>query len=235
LDQAEKTTPAAKTTDASMTVTYPDKAIGTYYFHIRAHKADGWGGTTHFTINIKEPDAKIDESLSKPNNIEIKKSDSFENNITDGTVTGLVISGMTEPGFTTNLTLTPTPTIPEGEILTAVADNTGKWEVVIDYPIISGFHKLTVQGQKDKVLTPISDEVAFEISQAKGGAINILTSADELAPVKAAETPAKSLKINKKMLFYGAAGIVLIILIVILVVLSKKRGRIKGLAKAIKN
>lgn len=235
LDQAEKTTPPAKTTDANTTVTYTDQAIGTYYFHIRAHKADGWGGTTHFQINIKEPDAKIDPTLSAPSNIEIKKTSSFINDIQNGTVSGIIISGVTEIGYTVTLTLTPPPTVPEGKTLTAIADTTGKWEILIDYPIASGFHKLIVQGQKEKVLTPLSDEVVFEISQKEGGIINILTAEDEFAPVKAAETPEKSLTINRNLLFCGIGGVFLIILIVLLVNLIKKRRRHNSLAKAIKN
>ena len=50
--------------------------------------------------------------------------------------------------------------------------------LLLDFPVPAGFHLLTVPGQKDKVLTPVSDEIRFEISQAKGGKITVLTDAD---------------------------------------------------------
>ncbi len=236
LDQTADTTPPAKITDANTSATYADKAVGTYYFHIKGHKPDGWGSTTHFKINIKEPDAKIDETLAKPSDIQINKSDNFVNNIKDGTVTGIIISGIVTPGFTVNLTLTPAPTIPEGKTLSTISDDLGNWSLVLDYPIVSGFHKLTVQGQKDKVLTPISDEITFEISQKDGGIINMITSNDEFAPVKAAETPQKeSFKFSRNMVIYGSLGIVLLILIIVLIIQLKKHSKAKGLIKAIKN
>jgi len=235
LDQAATTAPASKITDANTSATFADKAVGTYYFHIKAHKADGWGGATHFKINIKEPDAKIDETLSKPSKIQIGKADNFVNNISDGTFTGLVISGITEPGFTANLTFAPVLTVPAGKVLTALADETGKWSLTLDYPIASGFHKLTVQGQKEKILTPVSDEIIFEISQKDGGTINILTSEDEFAPVKAADAISNVKKLNKTAIFYGIAGLALLGAIILIVVLVRKRLKAKGLAKAIKN
>jgi hypothetical protein len=232
LDQAEKTTPPAKATDANTSATFADKAVGTYYFHIRAHKPDGWGGTTHFKINIKEPDAKIDQSLSKPNNITIVKSDSFVNTIKDGTVTGLKISGKTEPGFTANFTLTPTPNLPEGKVMSATADTSGNFELILDFPIAAGFHKLSIQGQNAKVLTPISDEITFEISQKEGGAINILTDADISQPakqeVKAAEDNAKQgikdkLIHNKSTIFLGIIGLFIVLLAVIGFIYYRRR------------
>lgn len=240
LDQAEKTTPSAKITDANTTVTYPDKAIGTYYFHIRAHKADGFGGTTHFKINIKEPDAKIDTTLNKPSNIKIEKTDKFANSIKDGVVTGITIKGKTEIGFTANITLTPAPTLPEGKVMTAVADESGNFELLLDFPVIAGFHKLTIQGQKEKVLTPISDEILFEISQSKGGTINILTEDDTVQPksVKAAEN-VKGIKdnflSNKNAVFYGAIALFLLILASIITIMYIRRNRIRHLKDFIKN
>jgi hypothetical protein len=233
LDQAEGTTPATKITDANTSAAYPNNAVGTYYFHIRAHKPDGWGGTTHFRINIKEPDAKINSSLAKPSDIKIEKDSSFVNNIKEGTVTGIVITGKTEPGFTANITITPAPTMPEGRTLTAAADSSGNWRLLIDFPIAVGFHKLTVQGQKEKVLTPISDEITFEISQAKGGSINILTDNDINVPVVKAENTKESFKINKEMLLYGLILLILIIITTVSIIFYKKRLRNNKILRAI--
>ena len=234
LDQAAGTAPSSKITDTNVSASYANQAIGTYYFHIKAHKADGWGPVTHFKVTIKEPDAKIDTTLSQPREIKFEKTSDAVNNIADGTFTGIQISGITEPGFTANLTFAPALTVPAGKVLTALADETGKWSLTLDYPVASGFHKLTVQGQKDKVLTPISEEVVFEISQKEGGSINILTAQDEQAPVKSVDTAGKSNKLNKNTIFYAGAGLALIGAIILIIVLVRKRMKNKGLMKAIK-
>ena len=232
LDQASGTTPAAKTTDTNTSATYADKAVGTYYFHIRAHKADGWGGTTHFKITIKEPDAKIDTNLAKPSKIEILKADNFTNDITNGTVTGIIIKGITESGFTANISLLPTPTVPEGKKMSAETDSSGEFSLLIDFPVVSGYHKLTVQGQKEKTLTPISDEIIFEISQARGGSINILTSDDAKARTAAqAVEKAKNWKdklLQNRFTLYGLLALLLIIFAVVLPMIyirKKKQSR----------
>lgn len=238
LDQAGNTVPAAKITDANTTASYSDKAVGTYYFHIRAHKTDGWGSTTNFKINIKEPDAKIDQTLSSPNNIEIKKLDNYTNSVDNGTFSGIAVSGITEPGFTANLVLTPAPTIPEGKTLSAVANEEGKFEIIIDYPIASGFHTLKVQGQKDKVLTPISDIINFEISQAKGGSINILTSKDETVSViatqnKQAGSDSNKILSTKNIVYYVSAAIIILIILGCIAFWVIKRRRIRQLLKSL--
>lgn len=236
LDQVEGTTPGAKADSAETSISYPDKAIGVYYFHIRAHKADGWGSASHFKITIKEPDAKIDATLSAPKDIQIKKTDNFINTIADGTVTGISISGVTEPNFTVNLTLTPAPTIPEGKKLSATSDAEGKFEVLIDYPIVAGYHKLTIQGQLLKVLTPVSDEIVFEISQAKGGSINVLTEADINAPavVKAEQTKSFLSKFDKQTMLYILGIIVLLALAIFAIVKYIRRKRSSNIARSIK-
>lgn len=223
LDQTANTTPPGKTTDASTSATYPDKAIGDHFFHIRAHNADGWGATTHFAIKIKEPDPKIDENLPKPKNIQITKNSKFVNDIKNGTVTGLEISGITEPNFTANITLTPAPTIPEGKSLKVVADNSGRWQLLIDYPIASGYHKLTVQGQKEKVLTPISDEITFEISHAKGGSINILTDKDTKPVVVKSRQSGEPTGSSQQIYIYALAGIIALVLIAFTLRLIKNK------------
>ena len=229
LDQAEATTPAAKTTDANTSVTYADKAVGTYYFHIRAHKADGWGTTAHFKINIKEPDAKIDATLTKPSDIKIERDANAKNNIDDGTLTGIVISGKTEPGFTANITFDPAPTLPEGKTLTAVADVQGQFRLLIDFPLKAGFYKLTIQGQKEKVLTPISDLLKFEISLKDGGVINMITSDDINQPEKTVAAVVKSafLKQEFSVMTYLiiTLGLAILTLIIIEAVRFIKRRR----------
>lgn len=226
LDQTATTTPAAKTTSAETTATYADQAIGTYYFHIRAHKADGWGSTAHFKINIKEPDAKIDETLDKPSKIEIKKAEDFANNITDGTVSGIIISGTTVAEYTAILTIAPALTPPEGKTLTAVTDDDGNFEIPIDWSIPAGHYTITIQGQKEKVLTPVSDPIIFEITQAKGGEINILTDEDTNPPETIAGAISNN-NLNWRLIIPIVAGILLITLIVVLIVIKRKRGKLK--------
>lgn len=178
IDQASDTIPASKATSSETSATYSDLAVGAHCFHIKALNAEGWGSTTHFQINIKEPEPKISEELSKPSNIRIEKGDNFINDLDNGTLSGIVISGKTESGFTANIYLSPEPTVPEDRKLSVEADDSGNFRLELDYPIKTGFYKLTVQGQKDKVLTPISDEIKFELTQAKGGNITLLTEKD---------------------------------------------------------
>jgi len=220
LDQAEGTTPPAKTTDTKTTITYPDKAVGTYYFHIRAHKSDGWGSTTHFKINIKEPDAKIDEALSKPSDIKIERDASAVNNIDDGTLTGIIITGKTEPGYTANIVLDPAPTLPEGKTLTAIADTEGNFKLLIDVALKAGLYKLTVQGQKEKVLTPLSDLIKFEISLKEGGTINIITSDDINPTDKSFGSTVKGAFLNQKYTVMTYLIFSLSIAIIVLIVLE---------------
>jgi hypothetical protein len=59
----------------------------------------------------------------------------------------------------------------------------GAWSVTIDQPIPAGFYRLTVQSQKDKVLSPESTAVSLELSVAAGGSIRLITAADKTAPI----------------------------------------------------
>jgi len=224
LDQVADTVPQAKITSVDTAITYADQAIGAYYFHIRAKNGDGWGETTHFKINIKEPDAKVNPDLAKPRDIIITETETYTNNVTDGTVSGIMIAGVTEPGYTANITLAPAPTLPEGKTLSALADSTGVFSLIIDYPIRSGFYKLSVQGLLEKVLTPVSDEIRFEISQANGGKITILADEDANRP---APEPEKKWydKPNYRVISITLAVIFFVTLIVLIVVLVKGRKR----------
>ncbi|MEI8143282.1 MAG: hypothetical protein WCG48_01540 [Candidatus Berkelbacteria bacterium] len=225
LDQAADTTPPTTATSADTSISYPDKAIGEYYFHIRAKNGDGWGPTTTFKITIKEPDAKIDETLTKPTISSIEKTADFSNNIAEGNISGIKIKGKTIAGYTANIILAPSVSVPEGKSLSAMADANGDFELLIDYPINSGFYKLTVQGQLNKVLTPVSDPTIFEISQAKGGKITLLTSADEKEPI----IPVKKWweKINYMNLSIGLAALFFIALGFSLYLLVKNRSMSK--------
>lgn len=227
LDQVADTTPPSTATDANVAATYAGKAVGVYYFHIKAHKTDGWGPVSHFKITIKEPEAKIDESLAKPSNIAIKEADVFVNDVETGTVSGITISGTTVPNYTANITLVPAVTLPEGKTLSATADDQGNFSVLIDYPIPSGFHTLTVQGSLLKVLTPVSDPVRFEISQANGGKVSVLTSADVQKP--AAKVQKWYEKYSQKVFLVGGialAAILIIIGIVYFTILKRRHGHL---------
>jgi hypothetical protein len=226
LDQNAKTTPAAKSTSTNTSASYENQPVGTHYFHIRAQNADGWGSTTHFQINIKEPDAKIDENLSKPRSIKIEKMDNFVNNIEDGTVSGIKISGITEPEYLTKIILTPAPALPEGKKLEVEADENGDFILEMDYFIPAGHYKLTVQGEKEKVLTPVSDEIIFEISQAKGGSINILTEDDINPPKSVAETVKASGNYNLILTIAGSALALGLLTLLIILIRKRKRNRI---------
>ncbi|OQA04442.1 MAG: hypothetical protein BWY68_00309 [bacterium ADurb.Bin400] len=117
--------------------------------------------------------------------------------MTSGTLTGIVISGNIEPGFIANVAIDPMPVLPEGKTLSVQSDSTGSWELILDFPIKSGFYKMTVQGQNEKRLTPASDEIRFEITQVKGGAITILTDEDANEPVAAAPVTTESESLPK--------------------------------------
>ena len=223
LDQNATTTPPAKSTSTNTSVSYDNQPVGTHYFHIRAQNADGWGSTTHFQINIKEPDPKVDESLSKPRSIKIEKMENFINKIDDGTVSGSKISGIIEPNYLAKITLTPTPALPEGKKLEVEADEDGNFALEMDYFIPAGHYKLSVQGQKEKVLTPVSDEIIFEISQAKGGSINILTE-DDINPPKSVAEAVKDSK-NYNLIITIAAGVLALALLAVLIILIRRRKR----------
>lgn len=237
LDQAASTTPPSKVTDTNTSATYQNQAVGTYYFHIKAQSADGWGPVTHFKVIIKEPDPKIKADLEKPSDIKIVTIDTFENDIVKGTFSGFKITGVTVPNYTTNITLLPAPALPEGKLLSAKADASGVFELLIDFPIPSGHYTMTIQGQDDKILTPVSDPVYFEISQSKGGTINILTESDNLKPIIPVETkvtPKWYQKINFKIASATLGGLLLISIAgIIVITLRNKRDR--GLIRHLKS
>lgn len=184
-DQAAGTTPPATTTSVNTSASYPNLAIGTYYFHIRARNNDGWGSTSHYKIMVKEPDPKINESLAKPTFSGIDTATTYTTNLDDGTLTGIEITGTSEPGYTLIPTFTPALTVPEGKDLKATVDPQGKWKILLDFPVRSGLYQLTVQGLKDKTLTPVSDPLKFEVSIASQGSVRAITEKDAITPTSA--------------------------------------------------
>ncbi len=178
LDQAADTTPATSKSDgAGTTVTFDGKDIGTYYFHIRAKNGDGWGGTTHFKITIKEPDPKIESTLAKPVVKDIRKMKTFSTDLVEGTATGIELSGTGQPGYSMNVKFSPT--LGEtGELVTVTADESGAWVLSLEKPVKAGFYSVTVQGQQEKVLTPMSKLKYFEISLAKAGNVEFIDEGD---------------------------------------------------------
>jgi len=230
LDQAGATDPGTTITNNNLTATYADQAIGTYYFHIKAKNGDGWGPATHFKVTIKEPDPKIKDTLKKPRNIAVAKAAKFINNVKDGTFSGVTITGVTEPNFSANLTLTPMPTLPENKLLSVKADATGKFSYTIDFPIPAGRYALTIQGQDNKILTPVSDAVFFEISQDKGGSVNRITSADRLPP-KVIKLKWYQNTISVKALLLSIVGLILLIAATVAITIAVKKNKLKELFK----
>ena len=191
LDQNAGTTPPAKATSNETSVTYSNLQPGTYYFHIRAQGQDGFGPATHFKISIKPPEPKEDPNLAAPSQIKISKADDFENDVKEGLVKGIIISGKSEKGFEIIALLNPLPPAYVGKTLSAVAGEDGSFQIKISEKIPSGFYKLILYGKKDLTLTKKSEEIRFEISQKEGGEIAIISDTDAFSPTPAA-TPASS-------------------------------------------
>lgn len=229
LDQSSGTTPASKVTDSNTSANYTNQAIGTYYFHIKAQSADGWGPVTHFKMTIKEPDPKINEDLGKPSDIKVSTSDETLNDIAKGTFSGIKITGNTAPNYTANIKLDPAVTLPEGKTLFVKADENGSFELLLDFPINVGHYTMTVQGQDNKVLTPVSDPVYFEINQSQGGSVMMLTANDNEKPVvanKPIQTKKWYQKIDYRVVSASLAVLLLISIAgIIFIVLRNKRDR----------
>lgn len=177
-DQAAGTTPATKGDGGGTAVTYANKEIGTYYFHIRGKNGDGWGPTTHFKVMIKEPDPKVNETLQAPVIVFVKKAKDFTTNLEEGTVQGLVLRGTGQPGFDLILHFDPKPGNLPAQPLTSKIAQSGIWEIAFSTPLPVGFYTLTAYGQQDKVLTPVSSPVRIQLSIAGGGGAQFITAAD---------------------------------------------------------
>lgn len=188
-DQDSNTTPAAKETTAETSAKFENQAVGTYYFHIRAKNGDGWGGTTHFKVTIKEPDPTINDTLVKPVIAKIEKLENFQTDLEAGTLTGIVISGTGQPDYTLNLSVTPSFGELPAEALSTKIDTTGNWQLTFEQPLKAGFYTLTAQAQLDKTLSPVSDPVKVELSLAKGGNVQFITVNDAVPSPVPTPTP----------------------------------------------
>ena len=275
-DESADTTPSTATSETSMT--FENQTVATHYFHLRAKNADGWGGTTHFKVQIKEPDPKVDETLDQPSNIKIEKSDEYINDIETGMITGITISGQTESLFDANISLTPKPEVPEDYLKTKAleiladqkpdesladeseeaqkevadpeeqtgeevpvidtsavkpyatqADKDGNFSLTLDFPIPAGRYELTIQGQKEKVLTPISEKIIFEISQKDGGEINILTKDDTNESTLSPMVKGTFLQNKYTVMHYLVVTLALAVLVLLILQIVKFIRRKRGL------
>ncbi len=213
LNQEAETVPAATVTSAETAFSYTDLAIGTHYFHIRALNADGWGGTTHFKITIKEPDPKVDDTLSAPTITTVERATTFTSNVENGTLTGVRVAGrggLAE--YQVKLAITPPERIPAEVVLTTTPAADGSWEVVIDKPIPAGFYQVTAQSQKDKILTPVSAVTKFEVGIADGGRVEVITDQDAFVPAPPESAKVLGLKMTKTTLgaFMGLTMLLLL-------------------------
>lgn len=227
-DETPETVPGTTINTKDVSLVIEGATVATHYFHIRAHNGDGWGPTTHFKVVVKEPDAKVDETLTKATIISVEKNSNFKTDLTTGTIRGITLKGtvagdyvaivsfeqkerlpqtLLEPlpvapvvGTTpedTGAVIAPEATSPpevtaeptavpaiktvKGVDITSLMDDTtsdGNWEIAINEPLPSGFYKLTVHGQNEKVLTPASDPVYLELSVANGGSVKFITDDD---------------------------------------------------------
>ncbi len=220
-DDTADTNPASTSLGKETTKTYDNVAVGIHYFHLKAHNGDGWGSPVHFKVTIKEPETKIDESLSAPIISSVTKNGNAVNDIDKGTLAGITIKGSgalsdylivlsvdpkdrlpaevtasliippasptDTPTADTTTTKTPTaPTFPYTDWtkpinitpLVAIPDAQGNWNINLSQPLPVGFYKITAQSQKDKTLTPKSNEVKIEISVANGGTVRLISNDD---------------------------------------------------------
>lgn len=231
LDESGDTNPEPKIKDSGSSASYENISVGVHYFHIRAHKPDGWGPVTHFKITVKEPDPKINESLTKPVIREIKRVDNAANNIDNGTLAGIEITGKTEPGFTANIIFSPALKLPEGKSTSIVSGAEGDFRLLIDWPLPAGFYKITAQGQKEKVLTPIGNSISFEISLKQGGQINLITDSDVKPPVITSNPVVKGSFLRREypimsyLIFTLILALLTLAVVELFIYIKKRRGR----------
>jgi hypothetical protein len=219
LDQSSDTIPSQEVDSADTSATYENKEVGTYYFHIRAQNADGWSSATHFKVSIKEPDPKINEGLAAPTITTIEKGTGFTTDLTEGTVSNILLRGTGLAGYRMNFSFQPDFAYVASAEDLPVVDSQGNWELLVKGPIKSGFYALTAQGQQDKVLTPKSETAYIELSLSQGGNLQFITAEDDVTAAKDSEKPATNVAganaTSPQVLFTGAGVLLLAALLVV--------------------
>lgn len=200
LDQTADTTPSGDLSQDT-TAKYENKEVGTYYFHIRAKNGDGFGPTTHFKITIKPG---IDTGLAKPTITGFTKTETFASQPLDGTVSGFLLTGTSPVEYAPTITVDPAWTLPEGKNLSPELNADGIFSLLVDFPVKSGFYKLTVQGKKGDVLTPVSDTYLMEASVANGGSVRFITAKDSQS--KKIELVFHTPTLRNQVIFWGTIG-----------------------------
>lgn len=97
----------------------------------------------------------------------------------------ITVSAQKTEGDTATEATPSTPKVVSGVKMTplmAEPDAAGNWEIPFSAALPTGFYKVTVQGQKEKVLTPNSDPVYLEVSVANGGTAKFITQDDTPKP-----------------------------------------------------
>lgn len=212
-DQSSETTPGTAISTTATTAKYENLAVGTHYFHIRAHNGDGWSGTTHFKITIK---ASVNSGLGAPTITKVGLAETYQNYLAEGTLSGLLIQGTALAGYTVHLKVEPSLNLDAAKYPNPLVTEKGTWELAVTDPVKAGFYKLIAQGEKDNVLTPESEAVRFEISLNDGGQVNIITDSDETTAFKQAEaerTRVAAAKARQKQIAGGSGGLLLMVLI----------------------
>lgn len=204
LDQVAETAPPQSVTTAEKTATYENLIVGTHYFHIRAVNGDGWSATTHFKINVKPA---VDESLAVPVISEITTTDSYQNDIDAGALSGVVLRGTGPAGYNLLLVFAPEIVLPAEKYPAPVIDGEGNWEMVISDYVKAGFYKVTAQASKEGVVSAVSPATAFEVQVADGGGIRMISATDETTAYKQAEAT-RVLAAKKRATFtWGGIGL----------------------------
>ncbi len=220
-DQAADTTPPSTANTTALTASYDNINLGTYYFHIKAQNGDGWGPVTHYKININR---STDSTLAAPKITAVTKGSDFVNDVVAGTVKGFAISGTSVnlTGYTVALSITPAAGIPTEQALTTPINADGTWSVVFDQPIPVGFYKVTAAATLDKVTTPSSDSISFELSVANGGNAKIISN-DDLPKPNLTVTVAGITFSNKNHVYWAIGAVVgFAILVTLLAYLSRQ-------------
>jgi len=207
LDEVADTVPLETVTTTETTAKYEDLALGTHYFHLRAHNSDGWGPANHFRINVKEA---VDETLTPPTILSAVKTADFKTDLEKGTVSGFQIvgasTGLTD--FQLLLNVSPADKLPAEQKLTVPISADGSWQMSFDQMVPSGFYKIMAQAKKDKSITPESPPAYLEVSVANGGTAKLITS-DDLQKPDLSVTVAGVTFSTKQSLWWALALVVL--------------------------